>query len=172
MGSRWALVGWQPAARGLVRLPCRCRARAHHPALRPAGIKRSQLKHTADASASEKQAMELQHADGSTVAVQVQGCDRHGDGSRCAGGRRAGWLLGAERQRCSGHDCHGVPHPPACPATSHPRWALRVTVASVQPAAARPSLLEVLEGRGGHRHHSAGDSESDDEDVVAAEDLR
>ncbi|PRW21106.1 flagellar associated membrane [Chlorella sorokiniana] len=46
------------------------------------GIKRSQLKHTADASVSDKQGMDAQHVDGSTVAVQVQGCDRHGDGSR------------------------------------------------------------------------------------------
>ncbi|PSC71757.1 flagellar associated membrane [Micractinium conductrix] len=46
------------------------------------GIKRSQLKHTADAAVSEKQNMEAQHDDGSTLAVQVQGADRHGDGSR------------------------------------------------------------------------------------------
>lgn len=37
---------------------------------------------------SDKQSMEVQHADGSTVAVQVQGSDRHGDGSRCAGAGR------------------------------------------------------------------------------------
>lgn len=55
----------------------------------PAGIKRTQLKHTADASVSDKQSMDAQHADGSSVAVQVQGADRHGDGSRC-GGRLAG----------------------------------------------------------------------------------
>ena len=49
-----------------------------------------------------------------------------------------------------------------------------MTVAPVQPAAARPSLLEVLEGRGGagHRHHSGGDSESDDDEELAAEELR
>lgn len=56
----------------------------------PAGIKRSQLKHTADASVSDKQGMDAQHADGSSIAVQVQGCDRHGDGSRCGGVVRAG----------------------------------------------------------------------------------
>lgn len=58
--------------------------------LLPAGIKRSQLKHTADASVSDKQGMHAQHADGSSIAVQVQGCDRHGDGSRCGGVVRAG----------------------------------------------------------------------------------
>lgn len=86
-------------------------------------------------------------------------------------------MLEPDRQRCSGHDRHGVRHhpaPPVLPLHPHLRWALRVTVASAQPAAVRPSLLEVLEGRGGHRHHSAGDSsESDDgEDAIAAEELR
>ncbi len=47
-----------------------------------AGIKRSQLKRTADASVSEKQSMAAEHADGSTIAVHVQGADKHGDGSR------------------------------------------------------------------------------------------
>lgn len=46
------------------------------------GLKRTQLKRTAEASASEKQNMEATHADSSTLVVQVQGADRHGDGSR------------------------------------------------------------------------------------------
>ena len=54
------------------------------------GIQRSQLKHTADAGMSEKQSMELQHADGSKLSVHVQGADRHGDGNRWAVG--GGWV--------------------------------------------------------------------------------
>lgn len=61
------------------------------------GIQRSQLKHTADASMSEKQSMELQHADGSKISVHVQGADRHGDGNR--------WAIGgggsAAERRCA-----------------------------------------------------------------------
>ncbi|KAI7846027.1 hypothetical protein COHA_000564 [Chlorella ohadii] len=40
------------------------------------GIKRTQLKHTADASVSDKQSMDAQHADGSSVAVQPAGQQR------------------------------------------------------------------------------------------------
>ncbi|GAB4820337.1 hypothetical protein N2152v2_007383 [Parachlorella kessleri] len=48
------------------------------------GIKRTQLKHKADQGVSEKQGMEAVHVDGSKMLVQVQGADKHGDGSRQA----------------------------------------------------------------------------------------
>lgn len=46
------------------------------------GIKRTQLKRGADQGVSEKQDMEALHIDRSRMLVQVQGADKHGDGSR------------------------------------------------------------------------------------------
>lgn len=116
--------------------------------------------------------MEVQHADGSTIAVQVQGADRHGDGSRC--GR---WWGGCtSTQRCNtGLATYCLLLPINCTArlcchASHsllpsilPRWSLRVTVASAQPAAQqRPHLLQVLESSGAVHHDSSESEEEED----------
>lgn len=127
---------------------------------------------------SDKQNMEVQHSDGSTVAVQVQGSDRHGDGSRWARQPRGemAHLVGA--QQCGYAVCcclragptNRDPSPwrPSCPAHARPRWTLRVTVAPVQPAGQqRPNLLQVLDSTGAHRHPTASESEEEGEHADA-----
>ncbi|GAB4813124.1 hypothetical protein N2152v2_000170 [Parachlorella kessleri] len=45
-------------------------------------VKRTRLKHGGDLAVGEKLTMEALHADGSRMLVQLQGADKHGDGSR------------------------------------------------------------------------------------------
>ena len=131
------------------------------------GLKRTQLKRGADQGVSDRQAMEALHFDRSRMLVQVQGVDKHGDGSRWAGGwveagwkstARAGWEEGGGRALPSRppastalhegcwlhHTCCLHPRPlPDC------RWVLRVVMQPVQPAAAgRLSLVQALDAFG------------------------